>query len=679
MDKNIQINVLKNIEGYIEGKDSYGNVVDRTFNFEMTGPKIKDKLTTSITTSGGTGTSSFSEIEFTFDDMVDGDGKRVAKKEFTYVVTETAGSDAGWTYDTETYNVVVTVEDDQAGHLTVTDITKVDDENNVKIINTFTEEEYIVDLNLTKVIEDQSGSAQDATFIFELSDAKDVVQTKTITTEGLTGSVQFDSLTFKEAGTFYYTLKEVAEDAEGWTFDTTEYPVVITVKDNFEQAKLEATVTIDGTATTSLTVKNIYKAKDVDAILEVTKSIEDTSGSAPEDTTFEFTLTAGTNDAGVETPMPTPATASVTGAGKVSFAAINYEKAGIYNYTIQETAGDGNGWICDETEYPVVVTVSDAGGHLTAAVVYGEKTSLTVTNIYDPKDAEANLRARKVIDDQSKSAPNDAEFTFLLLDKDGKEVETVTNGAGYVEFGTLTFDKVGTYSYSIVETGEAPNGWTYDTEKRDVKITVSDGNKGALTADVKYLTDEGEAVITNVYQATPVTVDPPVQKIFTGKDAEKLYNKGDFTFTIENVSAPEGVEAPMPKDKDGNTITVITNISEHELNNKKGFYEFGVIEFTVAGTYEYKVTESGSAPNVTNDPDAVTGKTLKFTVSDDGKGNLTISPTTDRAQFTFTNQYAAEIPTGDRSNMILWMIVMVLAVCVGATSLILLKKSSKKN
>ena len=200
-----------------------------------------------------------------------------------------------------------------------------------------------------------------------------------------------------------------------------------------------------------------------------------------------------------------------------------------------------------------------------------------------------------------------------------------------------------------------------------------------MTADVKYLTDEGEAVITNVYQATPVTVDPPVQKIFTGKDAEKLYNKGDFTFTIENVSAPEGVEAPMPKDKDGNTITVITNISEHELNNKKGFYEFGVIEFTVAGTYEYKVTESGSAPNVTNDPDAVTGKTLKFTVSDDGKGNLTISPTTDRAQFTFTNQYAAEIPTGDRSNMILWMIVMVLAVCVGATSLILLKKSSKKN
>ena len=668
-----KVNVLKNIDGYIEGKDKDGNIVDRTFNFTMTGPKIDGALTTSITTAGGTGTASFSEIEYTFDDMKDETGKRVTEKQFTYEVTETAGSDAGWTYDKNTYKVIVTVTDDQKGHLTVTDITKVDEEgNNVKVINTFKEEEYKVAVNLTKVIDDQSGSAKDAAFTFELCDEEgELVQEKTVTTKNLTGSVDFDTLTFETAGVYNYTLKEVAQTAEGWTFDTSEHNVVITITDNFETAKLEAKVMIDGTETTKLTVTNVYKATPTDATLEVIKTIEDTSGSAPE-TVFEFTLTAGDNDADIDTPMPTPVTTSVTGEGKASFAPITYEKVGTYNYTVKETAGDGNGWIYDETAYPVKVIVEDAGGHLVATPDYGEETTLTVTNIYDPKDAEVELQARKVVEDLSQSAPKEAQFTFQLL-KGEEIVEEVTNGAGFVNFSKLTFAKVGTYNYTIKETGEAPNGWTYDTDPREVEIHVTDGGKGELLAEVKYLTEEGEAVITNVYQAAPVDVDPPVQKIFTGKDSEKFYNKGDFTFRIECVSAPEGVTAPMPKK------TEIANVSENEFEGKKGFYEFGVLTFTVAGTYEYKVTESGSVPNVTNDPDAVTGKTLIFKVTDDGEGNLVVDPTSDKAQFLFTNKYDAP-KTGDHNNIVLLLVIMGLALAAGGTSLFLLKKKDiKKN
>jgi hypothetical protein len=64
---------------------------------------------------------------------------------------------------------------------------------------------------------------------------------------------------------------------------------VITITDNFETAQLEASVTIDGTETTSLTVTNVYKAAETDATLEVYKEIEDKSGSAYE-TEFTFTL-----------------------------------------------------------------------------------------------------------------------------------------------------------------------------------------------------------------------------------------------------------------------------------------------------------------------------------------------------------------------------------------------------
>jgi pilin isopeptide linkage protein len=74
-----------------------------------------------------------------------------------------------------------------------------------------------------------------------------------------------------------------------------------------------------------------------------------------------------------------------------------------------------------------------------------------------------------------------------------------------------------------------------------------------------------------------------------------------------------------------------------------GYYEFGEIEFTAAGTYVYKVTESGNVENVTNDPEAASGKTIEFTVTDN-EGVLEVTPTTDEAVFTFTNTYSEPEP-----------------------------------
>ena len=75
------------------------------------------------------------------------------------------------------------------------------------------------------------------------------------------------------------------------------------------------------------------------------------------------------------------------------------------------------------------------------------------------------------------------------------------------------------------------------------------------------------------------------------------------------------------------------------------------------GTYTYKVTESGSVKGVTNDPDAEKGKSITFTVTDDGSGTLKVTPTTDQAQFTFTNTYKSEghVPkTDDNTNLDKW-------------------------
>ena len=677
-----QINVLKSITGYIAGQDPEGNVVDRTFNITMTGPKIDGALTTSITTSGGTGTASFDEIEYTYDDMVDASGNHVTEKVFTYEVQETAGSEAGWTYDTNTYEVEVTVEDDQNGQLKVTDITKVDETSNVKIVNTFKEEEYDVTVNLTKVIDDQSDSARDAKFTFELRDADgELVDSKTVETQNLTGSIDFDTLTFKTAGTYYYTLKEIIGEESpttGWTYDENEYEIEIAVTDNFVTAELEATVKINGKDPTVdtdsgkilLSITNVYRANPTFAKINVKKSVEDLSGSADKDTVFVFTLSADDETA----PMPDSGETTVSiKDGEIASFEIPYTKVGSYTYTIQETAGDGAGWIYDTAEYSFEVVVTDVSGNLVAAInEEGNETTLTVVNKYDPEDAEAKVKARKKVTDLSKSAPENAVFTFQLYDVDNKkEVETITNGTGEMEFSAMPFAKVGDYHFTVTETGEAPNGWTYDTEPHNVLIKVKDTYEGRLQATIEY-EDGEEVVITNVYQAAPAVVDPPVQKIFTGKDADKFYNKGDFTFKIEAVT--EG--APMPK-KEGTVVTEITNSPEYELDSKKGYYEFGEIEFTEAGTYVYKVTESGSVPNVTNDPDALTGKTLTFEVTDED-GELVVDPPTDKAQFSFTNKYDAP-QTGDHNNIALLLVIMGLALAAGATSLILLKKGRKEN
>ena len=73
-----------------------------------------------------------------------------------------------------------------------------------------------------------------------------------------------------------------------------------------------------------------------------------------------------------------------------------------------------------------------------------------------------------------------------------------------------------------------------------------------------------------------------------------------------------------------------------------GYYEFGEIEFKAPGTYTYLVTESGSVDNVTNDSEASSGKSITFTVTEDEEGNLSVSPTTDEVEISFTNTVEKE-------------------------------------
>ena len=78
----------------------------------------------------------------------------------------------------------------------------------------------------------------------------------------------------------------------------------------------------------------------------------------------------------------------------------------------------------------------------------------------------------------------DGEFSFVLKDKDGNVIETVTNDAdGKIKFSALTFKRgeEGVYTYTVEEVKGTEEGVTYDTMVATVTVTVAKDGK-VLTA-----------------------------------------------------------------------------------------------------------------------------------------------------------------------------------------------------
>ena len=372
---------------------------------------------------------------------------------------------------------------------------------------------------------------------------------------------------------------------------------------------------------------------------------------------FEFELSATSDN---NAPMPDPATVTVTNAdldkGKaaINFGKITYAEPGEYTYEVREVKGDAGGitYSKNVATFKVAVTVN-AKGELKADV---EKTSgeTKFTNIYSAKtetpltlEATKTLTGRLMADDEFKFALSYAGHDEVLLD--------ATNKGGKVEFGPLTYtteslaklveeDKASfdassdkptwTIRYIAAEqTGELPAGVSTTTAAIDAYVTVVDNGDGALTATAVY-GDAGNEFV-NAYTAAPVEVSLVGKKNLQVPDGLTPADiAGKFTFTV---TGEEG--APMP-----------TNASA--TNDAKGKVDFGKITFTLDDlnkalgekpekrehTFTYTVTESGEVAGVTND--AKLSREVSFTVTDDGKGNLSVSckPDGDVA-FTFTNTY----------------------------------------
>ena len=294
------------------------------------------------------GTVTFEAIEY------------AAAGDHTYTITEKAGSEAGVTYDTTKHEVKVNVTDDGAGQLVAT-VTG----NNPTFTNTYKAASTTVNITATKVL---NGKALEAgKYEFELKEGDKVIGTATNAADG---TVAFEGIEYKEAGSHTYTISEKAGSEAGVTYDTATHKVTVEVVDN-GAGKLVATVTDNNP-----TFTNTYVASSTQVTFTAKKVLKGDKELVKGQ--FKFELKEG--DKVVET-------ATNAADGTVTFTAIEYKEAGEHTYTITEVKGKDENIKYDENSYEVTVKVTDNGAGQLVTEVTGNNP--TITNTYtEPKKEE---------------------------------------------------------------------------------------------------------------------------------------------------------------------------------------------------------------------------------------------------------------------------------------------------
>ena len=100
----------------------------------------------------------------------------------------------------------------------------------------------------------------------------------------------------------------------------------------------------------------------------------------------------------------------------------------------------------------------------------------------------------------------EGEFTFNLLDENGKVVQTVQNAAdGTITFKDVKFEKAGTYKFTVVEMSGDDSQITYDNSVKNVSIEVKQEDK-EYVATVTY---DADTTFKNKYTAPVVPTPEP--------------------------------------------------------------------------------------------------------------------------------------------------------------------------
>lgn len=577
----------------------------------LTAEQLKGKQPIQTATNGANGSVNFGAFSYA----------RPGTHEYTIV--ERKGDLAYVTYDDAVHHAVVTVADN-AGTLQASVAYDGKDATKPTFTNTYQAQATVSGaIALTKSVDVHGGSYQmkAGDFAFELvgPDGK-VLQTQKNDADG---KVAFDELTFDQAGTFIYTVREVqptddAPGVPGVTYTGKTYTLTYVVKDNNDGKLVVESSTVkssdpneNGVTPNTMAFTNSYQPGAISYQISGNKVLENADPATmrtPADGEFTFALIDVATGQEID---------RTTNVGKAfTFKAISYTATGSHAYKVKEVAGQDGTITYSDAVLDVTVNVTDDGSGQLTATANKTAADLTFTNTYTPTATTATITGTKALTGRDLA---EGEFFFDLKDADGNVVQTVQNGAdGTFGFAPLQLDKVGTYVYTVSErAGATANGVTYDTTVFTATVTVTENAEThALEAQVAY-SKGGKAAdavaFSNSYAPAATEVKLGASKVLSGEDLKE----GQFSFQL--------------KDADGKVLQTAKNAAD-------GTVGFEAISYDKPGTYAYSISEvDDGQKNVTYD---AAEHRVTVTVTDDGAGHLVATVTYDGAVApVFKNTY----------------------------------------
>ena len=461
--------------------------------------------------------------------------------------------------------------------------------------------EQEVHFNLELAKELAGRALKDKEFTFKLVDMTD---NKMVdlgeTTNDATGKIVFSNLVLNQPGTYHYRVTEVPGNDSDVVYDKLQADVTVQVaretKDGRE--KLVAKVVYPDDVIFNNKLVTPAKAK-IQFSKELSKSGVNQALTANE---FQFVLK--------DSAGHVVQTVGNTADGHIDFSELTFNKVGTYNYTVEEVAGKDDAIVYDTMKAAVSITVTRDGDALVSTVVNPKDT---IFNNKFATPAQASIQFSKEL---SKAGVNQAltanEFQFVLKDEKGNVVQTVGNTAdGRVAFSNLSFEKPGTYTYTVEEVKGNNEDIIYDGMKAKVSITVTrDGE-----ALVSTVTNPKDTIFNNyVKELKPAKAKFVLTKVLAGRQLQD----GEFSFVL--------------KDEKGNVVQTVTN-------DAKGNINFDSINYDKPGVYYYTVEEvKGYESNVVYD--SMVAK-LKVTVTKSvgDKENLLVAAVVLPLDTEFNNSY----------------------------------------
>ena len=686
-----------------------------SFSFEITAetegaPMPSDGAAATVqSTSGKDGEAvafDFGTITFTASDMLV-DGSAVTSKTFVYTVNEIKPNPAkvGIQYSTNVAKIYVTVTDDGEGHLVATSST----ENGTFVNKYETSLNYAAagGLTLTKTLNgrdmtqgqfqiqvvpnDEASAAVLGLLmngkVFDMPAAKDGKAASV----PVCSDVEFTQL---DAGkTFTYTVSELGDAGNGYTFDKAVRTVTISVSDDPAAATLTATTTVSGGPDAATYTYKTGDSPAADAAKVSFTNSYSASGSVDVNATktlsgralVEGEFAFGVRYANGEAAGSDVLTATNAADGTVAFGTLNFNTAklnelvakgsatkmtsdnGDATWTIlcvayEKTDGLSDRGITATTQsIPFTINaVDDGSGALAVTIEAGDK-GLAFENTYGTGEASVSVTGVKRLSHAEGLTPNDitGKFTFTITaNEDGApmpEHAIATNAAdGSIDFGKIVF----TLDALNKALGTTQQGAAADTGAASIQSAAPVANDVVAAGTIAGVGVAGDSA-TPAQAATgddlagnaadgAANADGSGQgAVPAGDDAVGLAAASGAEPAAVDTASGTGDAAPSDNASDqptapvasGNAVAAANAATDNAAASVQSAAPAAQTATVRSHVFTYTIIETGSAPGVTNDTSV---KTVNFKVTDNGKGELTVERVGDETKptFEFTNAYS---------------------------------------